>query len=211
MVSKFISLLMGQAHLARSFLIGAATVLLLFQLPSGYCDNARESATPVTSGQTANDADGVNASNHGTPTGSELGGAPTSGTAPANSSPTSDKGGQVNVKTYGAVGDGVTDDTAAFIAALKSVAEAGGGMCLVPEGTYLISASGISTGGHRPSVLSGVHLMGAGRGASILKLAGMPTNHLLQCDGDNWSVENLTFDMGDYTPSGRLGSDRLQR
>ena len=29
----------------------------------------------------------------------------------------------------------------------------------------------------------------------------MPTNHLLQCDGDNWSVENLTFDMGDYTPS----------
>jgi parallel beta-helix repeat protein len=29
----------------------------------------------------------------------------------------------------------------------------------------------------------------------------MPANHLLQCDGDNWSVENLTFDMGDYTPS----------
>ena len=28
----------------------------------------------------------------------------------------------------------------------------------------------------------------------------MPKNHLLQCDGDNWSVENLTFDMGDYTP-----------
>src|SRR5262249_42289118 len=30
--------------------------------------------------------------------------------------------------------------------------------------------------------------------------SGMPKNHLLQCYGDNWSVENLTFDMEDYTP-----------
>jgi parallel beta-helix repeat protein len=49
--------------------------------------------------------------------------------------------------------------------------------------------------------LSGVHLIGAGRG-SILKLAGMPTDHFLPCEGDNWSVENLTFDMGDYTAPG---------
>ena len=55
-----------------------------------------------------------------------------------------------------------------------------------------------------PSVLSGVHLIGEGRRASVLKVDGMPTNHLLQCEGDNWSVENLTFDMGDYTPLGRL-------
>jgi parallel beta-helix repeat protein len=106
----------------------------------------------------------------------------------------------VNVKEYGAVGDGITNDTASFIKAL-AICAAGGGTCLVPEGKYLISPSGISTGGHKASVASGVHLKGAGRGASILKIAGMPTNHLLQCDGDNWSVENLTFDMGDYTPS----------
>ena len=158
MVSKFISLLLLQAHLERSFVIGAATVLLVLQLPSGYSQSEREPVAP-------------------------------------------DASGQVNVKTFGAVGDGVANDTAAFAAALKSVAEAGGGTCLVPEGTYLISASGISTGGHRPSVLSGVHLIGAGRGVSILKVAGMPTYHLLPCEGDNWSVENLTFDMGDYTPS----------
>jgi hypothetical protein len=48
--------------------------------------------------------------------------------------------------------------------------------------------------------VSGVHLKGAGRGASILKIAGMPTDHFLPCEGDNWSVENLTLDMGDYTP-----------
>ena len=115
-------------------------------------------------------------------------------------SPTPDKGGQViNVKAYGAVGDGVTNDTAAFNKALAACA-VDGGTCLVPEGTYLISASGISTGRHKPSVLSDVHLTGAGRGASILKIAGMPTDNFLPCEGDNWSVENLTFDMGDYTP-----------
>jgi hypothetical protein len=114
--------------------------------------------------------------------------------------PIPDKGGQVvNVKAYGAVGDGVTNDTAAFIKALAACS-AEGGTCLVPEGTYLISASGISTGRHRPSVLSAVHLRGAGRGASILKIARMPTDNFLPCEGDNWSVENLTFDMGDYTP-----------
>jgi hypothetical protein len=105
----------------------------------------------------------------------------------------------VSVKSYGAVGDGVTNDTTAFLKALAACA-VGGGMCLVPEGTYLISASGISTGHHSPSVLSRVHLKGANRRASILKIAAMPTDHFLPCEGDNWSVENLTFDMGDYTP-----------
>src|SRR3954462_8457031 len=105
----------------------------------------------------------------------------------------------VSVKSYGAVGDGVTNDTTAFLKALAACA-VGGGMCLVPEGTYLISASGISTGHHSPSVLSRVPLKGANRRASILKIAAMPTDHFLPCEGDNWSVENLTFDMGDYTP-----------
>ena len=73
-------------------------------------------------------------------------------------------------------------------------------MCLAPKGTYIISASGI-TAPHKPAVSSDVHLVGEGRGVSVLKVDGMPRNHLLQCDGDNWIVANLTFDMGDYTPS----------
>ena len=123
-----------------------------------------------------------------------------SATAGSSASAVSDKGAQVNVKAYGAVGDGVTNDTAAFNKALAACAVSGG-TCLVPEGKYLISASGISTAPHRPSVLSGVHLIGSGQ-ASILKIAGMPTDHFLPCEGDNWSVENLTFDMGDYTSAG---------
>jgi pectate lyase-like protein len=189
-VFKFISLLIARAHPLRLFLIGAASVLLVFQVPSGYPQNAREQVTSPTNGQTVNDAAGVNASSPGTDSSK-------SGTI---SRAAADNGDQAaNVKAYGAVGNGVTNDTAAFNAALKSLANAGGGVCLVPKGTYLISAAGITTA-HAPAVLSNVHLVGEG-GASILKVNGMPTNHLLQCDGDKWSVENLTFEMGDYTPS----------
>jgi hypothetical protein len=71
---------------------------------------------------------------------------------------------------------------------------------VVPKGTYNISATGI-TAPYKAAVSSGVHLVGENRDVCILRVNGMPRNHLLQCDGDNWSVENLTFDMEDYTPS----------
>jgi hypothetical protein len=106
------------------------------------------------------------------------------------------KGGQVNVKEYGAIGDGVTNDTAAFNAALKSLANSGGGVCLIPKGTYIISASGITS-----RINSGVHLAGEGA-KSVLKIAAMPTSGaLLLGDGNDWSIENLALDMGDYVPS----------
>ncbi len=50
-----------------------------------------------------------------------------------------DKPVQVNVKDFGAKGDGKTDDTAAFQAALDSVKETGGTV-FVPIGTYLIKS-----------------------------------------------------------------------
>jgi parallel beta-helix repeat protein len=193
--------MMGQAHLLLSFLIGAASVLLVLQLPSGYSQNGRQPVTAATSAQTGNDAADVNAFNPGTDGGSKPG-APKTGTGGGTRSSISHDGGQVaNVRTYGAEGDGVTNDTAAFNAALKSVADAGGGVCLVPRGTYLISGSGI-THARLAAVSSGVRLVGEGRRESILRINEMPTNSLLQCDGDNWSVENLTFDMGDYTSPG---------
>ena len=44
---------------------------------------------------------------------------------------------QVSVKDFGAVGDGITDDTAAFTAAMNAVAEKGG-IVFVPVGDYMI-------------------------------------------------------------------------
>lgn len=46
-----------------------------------------------------------------------------------------------NIKSYGAIGDGLTDDTDAFEQAVEAVTEAGGGQILVPIGTYLIRRS----------------------------------------------------------------------
>jgi hypothetical protein len=42
-----------------------------------------------------------------------------------------------NVRTFGATGDAVTDDTAAFQRALDAVAKAGGGTVYAPPGSYL--------------------------------------------------------------------------
>jgi len=170
----------GHGCRVRFFFVAAASLSFAVQLfpLNGGTQTSETTASPPASASNSSNA---------TPTG-------------AVTVPIPDKGGQpVNVKEYGAVGDGVTNDTAAFIKAL-AICAAGGGTCLVPEGTYLISPSGISTGRHKASVVSGVHLKGAGREASILKIAGMPTDHFLPCEGDNWSVENLTLDMGDYTP-----------
>jgi len=44
-----------------------------------------------------------------------------------------------NVRDFGAVGDGQTDDTTAFEAAMKAASEAGGGLVAIPTGNYLIA------------------------------------------------------------------------
>jgi hypothetical protein len=47
----------------------------------------------------------------------------------------------VNVKDFGAIGDGVTDDTAAIQAAIDQAGSQGGGSVFFPAGQYLISAT----------------------------------------------------------------------
>src|SRR4029079_5215854 len=45
----------------------------------------------------------------------------------------------LNLRDFGATGDGTTDDAAAFQKALDALATAGGGTLFIPEGKYVIA------------------------------------------------------------------------
>jgi Pectate lyase superfamily protein len=73
-----------------------------------------------------------------------------------------DFGGQVfNVKAFGAVGDGVADDTAAIQAAITA---AGHGVTFLPAGVYKVTAT------LDLSAFQGAWLMGAGPGNTIIRM-----------------------------------------
>jgi hypothetical protein len=53
----------------------------------------------------------------------------------------------VNVTTYGATGNGVTDDTASIQSAINYINSLGGGNVYIPDGTYMIDAAGTAENG----------------------------------------------------------------
>lgn len=61
--------------------------------------------------------------------------------------------GEVNVHAFGAIGDAVTDDSAAFQRALDAVGSAGGGIVYAPTGRYLFKSE--------LNIPVGVHLRGS--------------------------------------------------
>ena len=66
-----------------------------------------------------------------------------------------------NVKTYGAKGDGVADDTTAIQAAIDAVETAGGGVVSLPRGTYLVSST--------LTLKNSVYLVGVGRSETTIQ------------------------------------------
>lgn len=82
----------------------------------------------------------------------------------------------VNVKDYGAKGDGSSDDTSAIMAALRAVAAKGGGLAYVPDGTYRVTQitipDGVSVAGEGPgrSWLHGRVTAGSSMTLSDLKI-----------------------------------------
>ena len=85
--------------------------------------------------------------------------------------------GDINVRgaPYGAVGDGKTDDTRAIQEALDAAGEAGGGVVLLPVGTYLVKTHLV--------VPAGASLVGVGR-APQLYTEKSPGSTLLAVEGE---------------------------
>ncbi len=107
------------------------------------------------------------------------------------------KGGpKVDVRAYGAKGDGITDDTAAIQAAHNSLSDTGG-ILYFPSGTFL---------GH-VTLKSNVHIEGSGINASILKLPNGANTDVITTNGfaaltgtdsmggvNRVTIENITID-----------------
>jgi len=79
-----------------------------------------------------------------------------------------------NVRSYGAKGDGVTNDTAAFAAAL--LAAANGGTVFVPIGVYLVDPLAITASADNVGSPTwqggGIHILGESARRSVLKSTG---------------------------------------
>jgi Pectate lyase superfamily protein len=93
--------------------------------------------------------------------------------------PVVDKGlGYFNVKNYGALGDGTTNDTAAIQAAWNAV-PAAGGTVYYPQGLYQC------TGQLTQPVGSAILHLAASRGASVLRYAGVTDQPFIILPGQN--------------------------
>ena len=94
-----------------------------------------------------------------------------------------------DVKTFGAKGDGVTDDTAAINAAYTALG-ADGGVVRIPPGTYMISSSILPT--------SNTWTIGAGMGVSVIKT--MPLNYSAMAKASSMLNRNWASHGEDNTP-----------
>lgn len=90
----------------------------------------------------------------------------------------------VSVKDFGAVGDGVTDDTAAIKAALIAIAVSGKGALFIPAGMYKITSN--------LTLASGQTLIGEGPDKSRLLVSGSGYD-ALTLSSDHSGVEKLGF------------------
>ncbi|NUR02467.1 MAG: hypothetical protein HOY79_39820 [Streptomyces sp.] len=99
----------------------------------------------------------------------------------------------INVRDYGAKGDGATNDTASITNALTALSTAGGGTLYVPPGTYLTTGlvvqgmSGFTIRGERGSILTIAPntVAAPNQGAA---------NILTIADSSDFAVEGLTID-----------------
>lgn len=95
---------------------------------------------------------------------------------------------EVNVRNYGAKGDGVADDSSAILAAISAVILTKGGTVWFPPGRYKIGQT-------IPINFNNISLAGAGRNSSVLVSDGNTTD-LIRIGGWRSNIEHLGFEGG---------------
>lgn len=96
-------------------------------------------------------------------------------------------GGIYNVKSYGAVGNGVTDDSAAVAAAMAAIGA--GGTLYFPRGEFLL------TNGLLINVAN-VRLCGDGKGSKVV----IPPGKKIECTQSGFLAEHIWIDGQSYAP-----------
>ena len=112
-----------------------------------------------------------------------------------------------NVKSFGAKGDGLTDDRPSIQAAIDKVHRNGGGTVFLPKGTYLLKSvqkeEGIRL--YLLNIFSGISLVGEAQNSTVIKSApSMPDEtRIISADSANGKkelVSNVVFQ--DFTIDG---------
>lgn len=96
-----------------------------------------------------------------------------------------------NVKTFGATGNGTTDDCAAITAAMSALKSARGGTLYFPPGTYNEASCGMF-------IPNNVVVQGAGIDATVIKAASNPcainmAMTMTGADSSQWAAQNTTY------------------
>lgn len=107
-------------------------------------------------------------------------------------------GDYVNVIDFGAIGNGVADDTVAINATVNAVVANGGGTIFFPAGTYLITAPiSQETGANE------INFIGDGVGTTTIKTSSLATTNMLVIRNcSNFSIKNLTIDPNNSPSTG---------
>jgi hypothetical protein len=102
---------------------------------------------------------------------------------------------QINVKAFGAKGDGITDDTVACQAALTYMGTIGSGTLKFPAGTYKISSAALVL----PNNLTGIQILGDGCGATIINQTTAATDVFDATGSINLILRGMNFAGGAVT------------